>query len=410
MQAAMATAMATRPTAPEGAADRGSGLKELRARLKEIVRDLEPERLTGKAAARLVEEFAAIENLAAAGKTLCAGRVADSGAWKSSGERTAAHWMAKTTGTSVGSAVASIETAARLNELPITDKAVRAGKLSQDQATAIASAAAASPTTESRLLEVAGRDSLHGLRETCAKVKAAALPDENERYRRIHERRRFRHWTDGDGAFRIDALLTPDKGATVLAALEPIKERIFADARKQGRREPFEAYAADALVEACEHARDCDAVTQRKGPTAMVHVIVDHAALTRGEVSDGETCEIAGVGPVPVATARALANDAFLSALVSDGTDIQAVSHMGRKVTARQRTALVARGRRCEVPGCDCTHGLQIDHTTGRAEGGPTKLDNLAWLCPHHHYLKTHRGYVFGGEPGARTWHPPGGR
>ncbi|HEV3471974.1 MAG TPA: DUF222 domain-containing protein [Actinomycetota bacterium] len=402
MQAALAIKTKTASSAQP------DGLPALRARLKDIVRELEPERLTGKSAARLVEEFAAIENLAVAGKTLCAGRVAESGAWQASGEKTAAHWMAKTTGTSVGSAVASIETAARLAELPITNAAVRAGKLSDAQAKEIASAAAAAPTAESRLLQVAKSDSLHGLKETCAKVKAAALPDENERYRRIHERRRFRHRTDGDGAFRIDALLTPDKGATVLAALEPIKERVFADARKQGRREPFEAYAADALVEACEHVRDCGEVPQRKGPAAMVHVIVDHAALTRGELADGETCEIAGVGPVPVATAQALASDAFIAALVSDGIDIQAVSHMGRKVTARQRTALIARGRRCEVPGCDSTHGLQIDHTTDYAKGGPTKLDNLAWFCPHHHYLKTHKGYRFGGPPGARTWHPPG--
>lgn len=317
--------------------------------------------------------------------------------------------MAKTTGTSVGSAVATIETAARVAELPETNKALRSGKLSDAQAKDIASAAVASPNSEARLLQVAERDSLHGLKETCAKVRAAALPDENERYRRIHERRRLRHWTDADGAFRLDALLTPDKGATVLAALEPIKERIFADARKQDRRKPFEAYAADALVETCEHARDCDAAPERKGPAAMLHVIVDHAALTRGEVADGETCEIAGVGAVPVATAQAMANDAFLSALVTDGTDVQAISHMGRKVTARQRTALIARGKRCEVPGCDCTRGLQIDHITGRATGGPTKLDNLAWLCPHHHYLKTHRGYAFGGKPGARTWYQPGG-
>ena len=403
MQAATVTQLRDGPA-------RSDGLRALHARLKEIVRDLEPEVLTGTTAAQLVEGFAAIENLAAAGKTLCAGRVAGSGAWKSSGERSAAHWIAKKTGTSVGAAVGSIETAARLAELPHTDQAVRAGRLSDAQAKEIASAAAASPQTETKLLQVAQKDSLHGLKDTCAKVKAAALPDHNERYAAIHSRRRLRHWTDPDGAFRLDALLTPDNGAVLLAALEPVKERIFGDARKQGRREPFEVYTADALVEIAAHARDCDAAPEPKGPTALVHVIVDHAALTRGAVADGETCEIAGVGPVPVATAQALANDAFLSALVSDGIDIQSVSHMGRKVTARQRTALVARGRRCEVPGCDCTRGLQIDHTTEHHNGGPTKLDNLAWLCPHHHYLKTHKGYLFGGLPGARAWHPPGAR
>ncbi len=33
----------------------------------------------------------------------------------------------------------------------------------------------------------------------------------------------------------------------------------------------------------------------------LAFIRVDLAALSRGEVSDGEVCEIAGVGPIPVA-------------------------------------------------------------------------------------------------------------
>jgi hypothetical protein len=58
-----------------------------------------------------------------------------------------------------------------------------------------------------------------------------------------------------------------------------------------------------------------------------VNVFVDHAALVRGHTATGEVCEIAGVGPIPVATARALAIDAYLRVLVTDGTDITAVAH-----------------------------------------------------------------------------------
>lgn len=67
----------------------------------------------------------------------------------------------------------------------------------------------------------------------------------------------------------------------------------------------------------------------RRSPGATVHVVVDHGALTRGSLMDGETCEVPGIGPIPVATARALAEDAYLAALVTDGTDIKAVSHLG---------------------------------------------------------------------------------
>lgn len=53
----------------------------------------------------------------------------------------------------------------------------------------------------------------------------------------------------------------------------------------------------------------------RRSPGATVHVVVDHGALTRGSLRDGETCEVPGIGPIPVATARALAEDAYLAAL-----------------------------------------------------------------------------------------------
>ena len=91
-------------------------------------------------------------------------------------------------------------------------------------------------------------------------------------------------------------------------------------------------------------------VLESQGPKALVHVLVDHSALTRGSVEEGERCEIRGVGPVSAATARALASDAILRALVTDGTDIKTVSHPGRSISANQRTALVARDAKCVVP------------------------------------------------------------
>ena len=66
-------------------------VRNARDLLKEALAELEPEVLEGKAAARLVEEFAEGERLGAAGKALAARRVADSGAWRATGERSPAH-------------------------------------------------------------------------------------------------------------------------------------------------------------------------------------------------------------------------------------------------------------------------------------------------------------------------------
>jgi hypothetical protein len=140
----------------------------------------------------------------------------------------------------------------------------------------------------------------------------------------------------------------------------------------------------------------------------VVHVRVDAAALRRGHVEDGEMCEIPGVGPVPVATARAQLPEAILKVLVTDGVDVLSVSHMGRTIRAHVRTAIEERDPTCVVPGCEVAVGLEIDHwQTDFGDDGPTELANLARLCHLHHSMKTHRGFTLGGGPGKWQWDPP---
>jgi hypothetical protein len=139
----------------------------------------------------------------------------------------------------------------------------------------------------------------------------------------------------------------------------------------------------------------------------MVHVRVDHAALVRGQRNGDETCEIAGVGPVPVATARALSSDAILAAVLTDGADVKRVAHLGRTIPARLRTALEARDPECAVPGCHARHRLEIDHVKPCAEGGLTSMENLVRLCPSHHHMKTYLGYRLQGRPGEWKWVAP---
>src|SRR5207249_10406965 len=120
-------------------------LCDMEAELREFVAALEPEALPAEAAAGLVDSFATIEKLGAAGKALAARRVADSNLWRGAGERSAAHWLARRAGSSVGAAMATLETAARLPELPGVDRAVRAGELSAVQANEIASGGGGRP-------------------------------------------------------------------------------------------------------------------------------------------------------------------------------------------------------------------------------------------------------------------------
>ena len=183
--------------------------------LEHVVGELEPATFDGTRAADLVEALGRGERLCAAGKALMARRVDDSRVWRRDGHRSGAHWLAATTGVSVGAATATLATAAALDALPSTADAFRAGALSAQQAIEVTSAASADPDRETALLDAAQSSSLKGLRDRCREVRAAAV-DDVEAARRLFTTRRVHTWVDPhDGAYRADVRLHPSGGRTV---------------------------------------------------------------------------------------------------------------------------------------------------------------------------------------------------
>ena len=360
------------------------------ASLRQLVATLDPSVLSGAQAKQLVEDFSALERLAGAGKTLAAGRIAQTGAWTVDGShRDVGAWMASVTGTTVGQARATIETAERLGSLIETAAVFRSGALSGVQVDAITTAATADPTAESSLLEHASTNGVRGLRSACAAVEAAASRDQAERYEACRVRRSLRHRriSDVEGVLEMHGPL--DVTARVMAALAPHESELFEQARSSGRREHPEALAFDALAQmADESAAVGDRSKGNRAPSTVV-AHVDHVAFTRGWTEAGETCEIAGVGPVPVFVVRKLASDAILKALITDGTEIRTVSHLGRTIPARLRTAIEALYPECVIAGCHVDRHLEIDHNTPVCQGGLTEIKNLAPLCHFHHDEKT---------------------
>lgn len=373
-------------------------LRDAVATVRDLVSSLDPDRLPADDVAELVDHFAELERLAVAGRTIAGRRVERSKVWREQGYSTPARWMAAKAQTTVAAAIATIETGRRLEDLPETRDALRSGSLSAVQATEISAAAIADPTAERSLLEAARTATVARLREKCREVVAAVNgdPDADER---IHRSRYVRSWSDADGSFRLDARLTSDSGARLIAAVKA-RARVFVEqARKAGSKERAEAYAADGLVSLADQGTP--------GPRAIVHVHVDRKAWNRGRVERGERCLIPGVGPVSVAAARRLARDGLVKAVLSDEADVTAVSSFGRTIPAKLRTALEARDVTCVVPGCDEREALEIDHLHPLSEGGATSLDNLARLCRWHHSLKSHRGWRLEGRPGSWRWVKP---
>src|SRR5437763_11833286 len=145
--------------------------------------------------------------------------------------------LARRTGQTVSGAAQQLEAAKKLRDHPKTDAAARAGRLSPQQAAAITDAAAADPTAEDDLLDLAERASLGELRDEAARRKAAA-EDLEAKHQRIHAERHVRSWTGPDGAWKLSASGPPESGAQFMARLQPIVDQIFKQARVEGRREP----------------------------------------------------------------------------------------------------------------------------------------------------------------------------
>lgn len=310
--------------------------------------------LSAADAAAAVDAAGALERMAAAVKGLAAVRVADAGLWREAGARTAAHQLARTTGTSVGQAADAIETARRLERLPAVSTAARSGVLSVQQASAVADAAAADPTAEGRLVEMATTASLAELPDGCGRTKADAEPDPETRRKAVHDSRYLRSYTGADGAWNLRMRNNPEVGAEIMAAIEPIRDRLFREAHREGRREPSEAYAADALAALCRGGTSA-AAGPRRSTAAKIIARVDLAALLRGRPVEGEICELAGFGPVAVSAIRDLLDtgDPFLAAVVTKGEQVVGVAHLGRRANATSRRRSNGSTRRVRSRGAE---------------------------------------------------------
>jgi hypothetical protein len=134
---------------------------------------------------------------------------------------------------------------------------------------------------------------------------------------------------------------------------------------------------------------------------------VDYDAFVRGAVEGDETCDLPGLGPVPVRIARELLGDAILKLVITNGIDVKNVTHLGRGPTVAQQVALWWESPTCRVLDCACTSRLQNDHRNDWTYVHETVFENLDPLCQHHHNLKTRYGWALIAGTGPRPMVPP---
>lgn len=396
-----------------------AAVSELRA----AVGAIDPAVVTGSEAERLMAPLSQARNVCAGGLAALAARVADTGRWKQAEATSPEAHVGSLTGESAGSGRRLLDAGRKLEDAPGAKRALGAGKLSLDQAAEIASAvsetaASADPEVagragevEARLLEVAEAGDLARLRDAAAKAKQAARDEAHQR-RVQHDTRHLRRRAFDDGSVGGSFKLPPGVASEVWGVLDRLTAHHFDRARRAGVRYPRDAYAADALCTAIGVAPSVhpDRVVpvgagcptdERQGraravpePQVNLHkelvVVVDAASLINGRLGPDGTCEIPGVGPVPVQTARELLGDAGVSIVVTKGVDIANVTLGGRRLSKSMRLAMLASGRwRCG--DCGTPYRLQGDHDEPFALSQHTKLDELIPRCPVCHDRKSRR-------------------
>ena len=356
---------------------------------------------------RVVAVFEAadrIERAAAAIKTLLARRVEEVRAWERAGFKSAAEFVAAKTGATVSAARSVLATSEKVAALPVVEDALRSGRLSATQAVVVTDAADAVPTQQSRLVDQAQRSSMAELKSECLRTKAAADPEPELTHQRIHAGRFLRTFVDCEGPWNLVARGTVADGATIEAGLRAAVDHEFHRARRDGLRESLEAYTFDAFKQLMTEP----GTDPGKQPTLrnLMLLRVDVEALTRGAVAGDETCEIAGLGPIPISAARNLMGESILKLVITRGVDVVNVTHLGRGATTAQQVALLYQQPSCTVEGC-CRTRVEFDHVVNWSDTHHTVLAELEPLCNHHHDKKTLEGWMLIDATGKRPMVPP---
>jgi hypothetical protein len=366
-------------------------------------------------------ELAAHVHAATAELTRLAAEFAELGGWCGEGVRSFSHWLTINAGFSPHSGDELLRVGQALQTLPRVREAFAAGRLSFDSVRELSRVASAED--EEVWLDVAGAASGAQLARICrASRRVLDLDTPQHADEQMRRRGVWAHFED-DGMLQLRALLLPEEGALVKAAIEAAvreaeAERKAAEAEVETTSdgsgtaaaeeavpdpadEPWAARRADALVSMCEHALARDGGALLSDPAALPMLVhVDVGVLT-GEDLDGRR-HLDGGPTLSASTIRRLGCDASVIAITErDGIPIN-VGRSRRILPRALRRAVQGRDRTCRFPGCAVpaqkTHAHHIEHW---ADGGPTDLGNLVSLC-HFHHRRLHDGaYQIRSHPGA---------
>jgi hypothetical protein len=327
--------------------------------------------------------------------------------WAQWGCRSCAHWVAWQCGIAPGPAREHVRVARRLTELPLIRAAFAEGELSYSKVRALTRVE--NVEREQDLLDLARHTSASQL-ERLLRAYRGVVAAERAAHGRPERWLTFDH--ADDGSLLLRGRLPAEEGALVMAALRAAEEAadVPAGTPDESSGGPDDVPAGtprvsrgEARAEALMMVADSFLAggSGRTGGDRYQVVVHADAATLAGEEPGGR-CELDDGPPLAVETARRLACDAsFVRLLERDGQPLR-IGRKTRTIPPALRRALNARDRGCRFPGCGSRRFLDAHHIEHWANGGTTDLDNLLYLCGHHHRLLHEGGYRITRGPGDR--------
>lgn len=313
-------------------------------------------------------------------------------AFLGTGARGAADWLAGKSKSSYGAAKKKSRLGKALDANPDLKDAVDKGDVSPDSAEAVADAVTNRPknATDDDVKDLI--DAVKGADPKEAKEAAdlwsqlLSQETEEEAEERRYQARSVRSSQASDGMVTTTIKLPTLESRMVMNAISHV-------AGKPSESDPrtTEQRLADGLIGLADAYAKGQVNGGREKPTIIITIPVD------GYTGDSDEPGYTAQGDrIPAHVVRRLAERADLQRLMMAGSHVLDLGRKVRFATDEQYKALLARDgmcrvEECHIPGawCDVDHFIDWDHL------GETSLDDLWFLCPHHHTEK-HR-------PGARV-------
>ncbi|MGH8220741.1 MAG: DUF222 domain-containing protein [Steroidobacteraceae bacterium] len=338
--------------------------------------------------------------------------------WNDGSTPSCAHWLNWKCGIDLGAAREKVRAAHALEGLPRIANAMCRGQLSYSKVRALTRVAC--PNTEEYFLDIALHGTASHVERLVREYRRAKEAEELSREARQQATRGVRYFYDEDGSLVVKGRLPAEVGALFVKALDAAMKDTWPDvsAETSGQRPSFAARRADALAQITESFLAHGAEALSGGDRQQIVVHVDAGTLQERSEGEAGGCRIEGGPSIPAATARRLACDSSIVAIVEDarGEPLD-VGRKTRTIPPALRRALDARDRGCRFPGCSNTRYVDAHHIRHWADGGETKVSNLVTLCRFHH-RQVHEGRVAiqslddGGlrfvRPGGHAFESPG--